>query len=401
MRVLLISPLRHLDPPCGDIVYTEALLQNPPEGVEYENYADAIARGALIEHGTRLALSRARKAKQGFWGELFLTVAAKTVNVLRSWRWLFWEPFRFFSVRSGEYDLVHVHVFNCGFRNVDCPIVVSNALPVRFLYSEARRQSEGRVRAQEMVERALAKLFRVNLTSYWLPQVSRVIAFSEYLRDWYVERAIMSGARMDVVPIYLPSGTVSVRRSVPKRIGFVAKDFEAKGGRTLLEAFATVREQRPDAELWIVGSTAELDETEQQARGIRWWPVVEREKLLTEIFPSFDVFAYPTLFDGMPLVLLEAMRIGLAIVATEYRAIPEMLDHGGAGKLVPPNNAAALAAALLEMLEPEENDRYRRAARRYFASTFSAEVVIPKLKAVYEEAVGTVNADSREVLLSD
>ena len=55
MRVLLLSPLRGLDPACGDIVHTEALLASPPDGVQYETYAEALARGALIEHATRAA----------------------------------------------------------------------------------------------------------------------------------------------------------------------------------------------------------------------------------------------------------------------------------------------------------------------------------------------------------
>jgi len=401
MRVLLISPLRHLDPPCGDIVYTEALLAHPPEGVEYDSYADAIARGALVEHGNRLALNRAWESGRGRWRETFRTLAAKAVNLLRSWHLLFWEPFRIFSVRTGEYDLVHVHVFNCGFRDVDCPVVVSNALPVRFLYTEARGYSGLHVRALEGMEHLLARFFGVRLTSYWLPGVERVLAFSAYLKDWYVNRRIMPEAQVDVVPIYLSAGTATIPNKHLQRIGFVAKDFEAKGGATLLRAFAIVRQKRPDAELWIVGSPAQISEEEQQEQGIRWLPVVVREELLGSIFPSFDVFAYPTQFDGMPLVLLEAMSLGLAVVATKYRAIPEMLGHGTAGKLVPPRDPEALAYALLELLEPAANTHYRAAAKAHFEAHFAADVVIPQLRAAYQLAMGAVPAQPTEVLLHD
>lgn len=386
MRILLISPLRDLDPPCGDIVYTETLVSDPPPGVVYETYAEALARGALVEHACRPALRRAWRSGQDRWRETWMTALAKAINLLRSAHILFWEPFRIFSIRRGEFDLVHVHVFSCGFREIDCPVVVSNALPVRYLYTDARGYSALRVRLLEAADRFLGRLFSVNVTSYWLPGVRRVIAFTEYLREWYGARKIAAASAIDVVPIYLPDAPVAPASEFPCRIGFVAKDFEAKGGLVLLDAFARLRACRPDAELVIVGSPARLDEAMQQARGIRWLPVVPRDELLAAILPTFDVFAYPTQFDGMPLVVLEAMSRGIAIAATNYRALPEMLDHGRAGFLSPTHDAEALAANLLALLEPATNRRYRAAARRQFDLRYAADVVLPQLAAAYAAA---------------
>jgi glycosyltransferase involved in cell wall biosynthesis len=167
----------------------------------------------------------------------------------------------------------------------------------------------------------------------------------------------------------------------------VAKDFESKGGNTLLEAFLKVREVIPEAELIIVGSPPKLSEAEQSARGIRWVPLVERKQLLEEILPSFDVFAYPTQFDGMPLVLLEAMCRGIATASTFYRAIPEMLDHGRAGLLSPVGDAASLAKNLVRLLDPAVNQAFRLAARDYFERTYSADVVRNKLLSCYRATI--------------
>lgn len=387
MRVLLLSPLPGLDPACGDVVYTQMLLGEPPAGVEYETYAEALARGALTEHSCRSALRHAWHSGQGRWRETWTTLLAKGVNLLRARHLLFWEPFRIFSVRPGEFDLVHVHVFSCGFREIDCPVVVSNALPVRYLYTDARGQSSLRVRCQEAADKLLARLFGVSLNSYWLPGVERVIAFTEYLASWYRDQGIADASSIDVVPICLPAADVAPASARPRRIGFIAKDFEAKGGLVLLEAFASVRQSVPDAELVLVGSPARFDEARLTAQGIRWVPFVPREELLETILPTFDVFAYPTQFDGMPLVVLEAMSRGIAIAATDYRAIPEMLDHGHAGLLSPPRDAPALAANLLVLLEPGANRRYRAAARRQFDLNYAAEAVLPKLAASYALAV--------------
>jgi capsular polysaccharide biosynthesis protein/glycosyltransferase involved in cell wall biosynthesis len=387
MRVLLLSPLRGLDPACGDIVYTETLLSDPPPGVEYETYAEAIARGALVEHACRPALRRAWRSGRGRWQETWTTMLAKAVNLLRGAHVLFWEPFRVFSVRPGEFDLIHVHVFNCGFREIDCPVVVSNALPVRYLYTDARGFSVLRVWLLEAADRFLAGIFGVNLTSYWLPSARRVIAFSKYLAAWYRNEGIAAASSIDVVPIYLPAAPLAPVSTRPRRIGFIAKDFEAKGGTVLLEAFELVRASVPDAELVILGSPARFDEATQKARGIRWLPLVPREELLESILPTFDVFAYPTQFDGMPLVLLEAMSRGIAIAAASYRAIPEMLDHGRAGLLSPLQDAHALTKNLLALLEPKTNQHFRAAARRQFDLCYSTEVVLPQLAASYAAAL--------------
>lgn len=388
MRILLLSPLRGLDPACGDVVYTETLLANPPDGVQFETYAAALERGALIEHASRPSLYRAWRTGRGRLRETWTTALAKGVNLLRRRRWLFWEPLRIFSLRPGEFDLVHVHVFSCGFREIDCPLAVSNALPLRYLYTDARGYSLTRTRGMEWFERLVAKIFGVNLTSYWLPQAQRVIAFSNYLREWYADRGIIKEDAIDVVPIYLPSTGQAAVHPRPRRIGFIAKDFEAKGGPLLLEAFALVRRKLVDAELVIVGCEARLNEGEQAERGIQWLSLVPREDLLDRILPSFDVFAYPTRFDGMPLVLLEAMSRGIALAATSYRAIPEMLDLGRAGLLSPPGDAQALAANLIALLEPETNRRYRAAAYAHFEATYSAFAVRPQLAASYRRAAG-------------
>jgi hypothetical protein len=127
LRVLLISPLPKIDPACGDVTYTESLLANPPEGVEYETYADAMSRGTLVEHGTRRALKEAWARGDGRVGAALMTIGCKLLNLLRRSRWLFWEPYRFFSVVPGAYDLIHLHTFSARFLDLPCPLVVSNA----------------------------------------------------------------------------------------------------------------------------------------------------------------------------------------------------------------------------------------------------------------------------------
>ena len=389
MRVLLISPLPHLDPPGGDVTYTQTLLAHPPDGVQYETYAQAMAGGTLQEHGNRRALKAWRASHINMGSELALTGISGAINSMRRAKWLFWEPFRFFSVVPGTYDLIHLNVFSARFLSLPCPVVVSNAIPLRYLYTEARAYSQRRVRAIEVAEQGLGRVLGVNVNSYRLPQASRVIAFTEFLRSWYIQRNVMPADRADTIPIYLPSqgATGAVRSDRPRRIGFIAKAFDSKGGPVLLEAFETVRKHRPDAELVIVGSEPRLPEAELRCRNITWMPYLEREAMLSQVLPSFDVFAYPTAFDGLPLVVLEAMSRGVAIATSDFQAMPEIVDHGQAGLISTQGDAARLAENILRLLEPQENAHYREAARHRFESYYAAAVVRPRLHDCYKRAI--------------
>ena len=77
---------------------------------------------------------------------------------------------------------------------------------------------------------------------------------------------------------------------------------------------------------------------------------------------SADMFVHPTLNDYSPLVILEAMQFGLAIVSTRIGAIPEMVIDGEQGVLVPPDDSEALANAIERLIASPERVRRMGAA---------------------------------------
>jgi len=382
MRVLLISPLRDLDPPCGDITYTETLIANPPDGVVYETYADAIRRGTLIEH--------ARRGR--FWQEPFLTTCNKIINVMRRSELLFWEPFRFFSVTPGEYDLIHLHVFNARFFALDCPLVISSGAPQKDLYLNYRRFKPIRVRCLEAADKALGKILRVNCNSSYMPQAQRIVVYTNYYREYLVSNRYVEADRIGVVPILSIAPRVELAPRQPKRVGFVARDFDLKGGPVVLKAFQSVRREYPDAELWIVGSKPQIAKDIAASLGITWLDCLPREQVLNDIMPSFDVFAYPTPHDCFSYVLLEAMSCGVAIATSDYISMPEAVDYGKAGLISPVGNAERLAENIIALLDPETNWRFRQAARKRFENYFSWEAVAPQILNEYRKAASLYSA---------
>ena len=395
MKVLLVSPVATLDPAGGDVTYTETLVANPPPGVEYETYDVALARGALRERGVGRAIKALVKARD--WkrlpGEIALTAVSKGVQQLRSRRWLYWEPFRFFEVKAGEYDLVHAHLFNARFEGLDCPLVVSCGGPLRHLYTDARLYTAARADALDRADARIGRALRVNVADKTLAQARRTLVYSPRARQEIIARSRIPARNIDVVPTFQPAPPLPAPPArAPFRVGFVARNWEHKGGDTLLAAWPHVLQQRPDAHLTIAGSPqpARLPPPELN---IEWLPYVPREQLLNELIPSFDAFAYPTIYDYLPCyTLLEVMARGVPIAGSDHRDMDVTLgasqsgSEGVAGLMAPVGDARALADNIVRLLEPQTNARFRIGARAHFEANFSREAVLPLLSESYRRA---------------
>jgi glycosyltransferase involved in cell wall biosynthesis len=171
-----------------------------------------------------------------------------------------------------------------------------------------------------------------------------------------------------------------------KEVLFVATSFWRKGGATLLEAWATVVAQVPDAQLTIVGPR-HAPPTGMPGT-VRWLgPKTSAE--LRSLYSDANVFVLPTLFEAsLPNVIREAMAHGLPVVASDIAAIatdgpPEIL-------LFPPDDADALAARLLMLLrDPAEARarglRLREASLRDFTWERLAERVAALLERAADE----------------
>jgi glycosyltransferase involved in cell wall biosynthesis len=246
--------------------------------------------------------------------------------------------------------------------------------------------SERRVDAASRLDATLAKALGVQHTSHAMPRASAVVCQTEALRQELLRRGSVAADRMHVAPCFVERGPRTQPPKRPNRIGFVAGEFEAKGGLVVLESFELVRRERPDAELIVIGSPPRGQPGELEARGITWLPRVPRSDLLDRYMPTFDVFAYPTNFDGLPLTVLEVMARGIPVATDDYQAMPEIVGFGEAGSVTPQGDAPALARALLRLLSPDENTAARRRTADWFDANFAPDVAIGKLAQAYQSA---------------
>jgi glycosyltransferase involved in cell wall biosynthesis len=139
------------------------------------------------------------------------------------------------------------------------------------------------------------------------------------------------------------------------RVLFVGKPFKPKGGRVLLAAWRLVTAQIPEAELIIVGP--KYNPILGRRRGITWLGRLSRNELAVQ-YAAASVFVLPSFFDAWGHVFVEAMAYGLPCVGSDCCAMPEIIDDGVSGLVVPRGEPEPLAQAMIALLSDRD-----RAAR--------------------------------------
>jgi glycosyltransferase involved in cell wall biosynthesis len=163
---------------------------------------------------------------------------------------------------------------------------------------------------------------------------------------------------------------------------------ERKGIADLIEAFNIVSGQCPESELYIVGDGPERERFKTVATQSSSRNRIHFEGFQTDpkkYMSSSEVFVLASHKDPFPLVLLEARESGCAIIATDVDGIPEALDFGNSGMLVPPKTPDKLAEAILNMLNDEElREKYKRSAGQGL-DFYKVERVAKETIEIYED----------------
>lgn len=175
---------------------------------------------------------------------------------------------------------------------------------------------------------------------------------------------------------------------MPFTIGFIG-DWVGKGGDIVLAAHRRLRSEGATPRLLVVGSEPRLSEAETEELEIEWLPRQPRSALLHDIVPRMSVLAYPSRCDGVPLTLLEVMSAGVPPIVSNYRALPEVVDHGASGVVIPVDDVDRLTVALRNLLEPEERETLGAAARARILDRYTRTQTAPALTRVYREALAS------------
>lgn len=174
-----------------------------------------------------------------------------------------------------------------------------------------------------------------------------------------------------------------------RRIVMVARFAAPKRPDLAMRAFA--RAALPDCELVIAGEGPQLEAMRTLAAGLA--PARIRlpgaEQDVPALLASAQAFVLASDHEGFPLSVLEAMRAGLPVVATDLPGIREQLDGGRCGLLVPADDEEALAQALRRLADDAERMRLGQTGQARWRSHFGLDAMADATWAVYQQAVGS------------
>jgi glycosyltransferase involved in cell wall biosynthesis len=183
-----------------------------------------------------------------------------------------------------------------------------------------------------------------------------------------------------------------VSRATTGTIGLIARmNTTAKKHELFLRAAARLCERGLPAHILLVGDGPLRGGLEQLARQLR---ITDRttflgeRKDIAEILTRLDVLALPSSSESSPNVIAEAMAAGVPVVATRVGGVPELIEHGRTGFLIPSGDEAALADRFEYCLRhPDIGERLARNARRFAIEHFSLNAVRDQYQSVYSECL--------------
>jgi glycosyltransferase involved in cell wall biosynthesis len=250
------------------------------------------------------------------------------------------------------------------------------------------------------------------------PFTDIALAVSRSTADFVVNARLVSPSKVKVVYLGVPldefgrerdtAEIASAREELGIRpdefaIGTVTRLHESKGNNVLIEAASRVVRDRPQARFFLVGEGPLLGELEslaaQSGLGDRFVFTGFRRDVPATV-SAFDLSVFPSLWEGTPLTVFEALSMGKPIVATDADGLLDVLTPGHDAIIVPRRDPAALAGKIVWAIDhPEERARLGAAAR-LTGRQYDIRVFVRKMERLYTLLHETSRATRRKGILA-
>lgn len=235
------------------------------------------------------------------------------------------------------------------------------------------------------------------------PVVQKMVSVSEGTREFSIreqgiraEKLVTIHNGIDCASFVkpLPSCTETLREDLglgtaTQIVATVARLHPQKGHRFLVDAVPLVLRSAPDTHFLFIGDGELHSELAHllRARGLESHVhLLGARQDIADLLAITDLFVLPSLWEGLPNSVLEAMAAGLPVIATNVDGCPEIVVDGRTGLLIPPADPEALAEAIAELLSDETKRlSMGQAGRRHVATSFSTEASVLAYQNLYQE----------------
>ncbi|HEX3031852.1 MAG TPA: glycosyltransferase family 4 protein [Bacillota bacterium] len=296
-------------------------------------------------------------------------------------------------LRQEHYQVVHTHTSKGGFlgrlaaRQEGIPAILHTVHGFAFHELSSTFQRKLYVRLEKTAARWCDRLITVN-------EEDRQQALKYHISDPDSVTTVYNG--IDTRPF---DGVAPSPGEKPcLLVGMVARLAPSKAPLDFVRAAALVLNHRQDVKFLLIGDGPLQSELEFEVSllGLRDRILFTgfREDV-PNLLADLDVFVLTTLWEGLPISLLEAMAMAKPVVSTRVRGPREVVEHGVSGYLVPPGDTLAMSEAILELLEnPALCFRMGQAGRRLIDSRFHRSAMLNHTLQVYREVLKAKNIAS-------
>jgi glycosyltransferase involved in cell wall biosynthesis len=234
------------------------------------------------------------------------------------------------------------------------------------------------------------------------PSTDIAIAVSKSTADFVVKARQMPPERVKVVYLGVPLEEFSRTRTIEEiaaarhelgvapdefLVGSVTRLHDSKGNSYLVEAAQKVLQQRPKTRFVVFGEGPLRPELEAQARALGLgdrFAFTGFAKDVSRVVSAFDVSVFPSLWEGTPLTVFEALAMGKPIVATDADGLVDVLTHDRNAVIVPKRDADALAAGLVRLIDSPEDRAHLSVHARVTGRQYDIAAFVRKMERLYD-----------------
>ncbi len=261
-----------------------------------------------------------------------------------------------------------------------------------------------------MHEHAILKVLPHQYIADWLlrNKTDVAVSVSEAVSDFLVNgrhvppekiRVIWNGIDIDGYRTVDSGGVERLRTAIGVKqsdtlVGVLTRFREEKGNRFFVAAAEKIHERHPEVHFVAYGDGPQREELVAQVKSSGLGDVFHFGGFVQNVraaLQAMDIFVMPSLAEGFGVALVEAMAAGKPVVATAVGGMKEMVQNGENGILVPPADAAALAEAILSLLDNPAKQRELGKAAQKRSLDFSIQKNVSALTDLYFELVGREN----------
>ena len=173
-------------------------------------------------------------------------------------------------------------------------------------------------------------------------------------------------------------------------IGTIAELTKNKGLTYLIDAIKLIKSKAQNLKfkVMVIGEGEDRVAIERQIQTLGLGNIVHLIGFMPDAaryLKGLDIFVLPSVKEGLPYSIMEAMAAGLPVVATNVGGIPDLISDGKSGLIVPPKNAGAIAKAILALIDrPDRCQAMAQEAQKRIATGFDIEAMIAKTITVYQ-----------------